>query len=87
MGGCPHTDISVCPLYLALHHPDLVREGLGCDDGQAQGPRGNCGVERGIKYAEREARIRWFHRDLWRDIEERYRRSVRERQRQRNREG
>jgi hypothetical protein len=71
---CPHENVAVCPLYLACHRPEI--SDMGCDDGELH--LGTCAVNRGLNYAEQEAKIRWLHRTVWAEIENHYRKVMRQ---------
>lgn len=55
MDRCPHAWIEYCPLYVGSH----TGRGLGCVDGNEDGPLALCRVGRGeIQYAEAVAKLR-----------------------------
>ncbi|WP_119304973.1 hypothetical protein [Dongia deserti] len=53
--ACPHRSIIHCPLYHALHLPELVH--LGCNDGHPE-TQDACAVARGLDYAVAVEKLR-----------------------------
>lgn len=81
MSRCPHTDIRLCPLYVAAHDADLAH--MSCIDGSEAGLP-TCGVARGRDYDASVAALRIAgaglveHVEWQRDIERRRKQRARE---------